>query len=78
MILTPGHTPGSICIFLNNILFTGDAMLKYNKTVTKLPGGNEEESALSIKKLINEFDMSVKIYPGHGSSFLLSDYNNIE
>lgn len=72
-ISTPGHTAGGICVSINNILFTGDTILNNNKTVTKLPGGDNNKLSISIKKIINRFDTNTMLYPGHGDPFFLSE-----
>jgi hydroxyacylglutathione hydrolase len=67
---TPGHSNGSICIYTNNILFTGDTLIKNEVTVTKLPGGNRQKLSLSLNKLIERFkDINPKVFSGHGDSF---------
>ncbi len=63
---TPGHSEGSMCIGLNNVIFTGDTLIENQKTITNLPGGNKyiyEET----KKKLNDFLINYEIvYPGHG------------
>ena len=71
----PGHTIGSICVLLERCLFTGDTLLKNDKTVTKLPGGNKgklNESIKLIYSLQHKFD---KIFPGHSEEFTLKELN---
>jgi glyoxylase-like metal-dependent hydrolase (beta-lactamase superfamily II) len=66
VIATPGHTPGSICLKMENNLFTGDTFIKSVKTVTKLPGGNKKDLEESMQKLkIMEF-YKLNLYCGHG------------
>ena len=72
---TPGHSKGSICILLGRCLFTGDTLLKNDKTITKLPGGNKDqlnESIELIYSLRHRFD---KIFPGHNQEFILEELN---
>ena len=75
IIKTPGHSPCSVCIGINNgILFTGDSLLKNYKPVTKLPDSDKSQYINSIKQIINRFSPDTIIYPGHGESFILSTY----
>jgi len=67
VIHTPGHTPGSICLYdeKSKNLFSGDTVFPGGSFGrTDLYGGNEEQLIKSIKKL-TLLDVSV-MYPGHG------------
>lgn len=64
VILTPGHTRGSVCIKIDNILFTGDTLFVNSVGRTDLPGAN---SAQLIHSLIMLADLpkDTIIYSGH-------------
>ena len=64
---TPGHTPGSVCLYDMNyqILITGDTLFKGGIGRTDLPGGDERELARSLQKLLLLPD-ETEIIPGHG------------
>jgi hydroxyacylglutathione hydrolase len=68
---TPGHSEGSICFGLDNKIFTGDTLMKNQKIITNLPGGNK----LNYEKTLGELDDILKdykmIYPGHGSVYYI-------
>ena len=51
----PGHTDGSLAAVVNNVIFTGDTLLKNGHGKTTLPGGNEETLIASIRRLLEEF-----------------------
>lgn len=68
VIHTPGHTPGGICIKVNNLVFSGDTLFRASIGRTDLPGGNHEELINSIKSRLLTFDEAIIVYPGHGSS----------
>jgi len=66
VIYTPGHSPGSISLYLpeTKILFTGDLLFKGGVGRTDLPGGNGSQLKESIKSLTQlEIEW---LLPGHG------------
>jgi len=65
IIHTPGHSPGSICIHIENLLFTGDTLFRGTIGRTDLPGGSEELMAQSLRK-IAKLPQSTRVLPGHG------------
>ena len=68
IIHTPGHTEGSICIKINDNLFTGDTIIKDTQTVTKLPSGNKDKLQNSIEKLAQMGLSDFNLYCGHGEN----------
>lgn len=64
---TPGHTPGSICLFDKDkkVLFSGDTLFENNVGRTDLPGGDKEQLMNSLRKL-SELNIEY-LLPGHGS-----------
>jgi glyoxylase-like metal-dependent hydrolase (beta-lactamase superfamily II) len=66
VIHTPGHSPGSICLYwpFQKALFTGDLLFYQGVGRVDLPGGNGEELKESIRK-IAELDIE-HLLPGHG------------
>ena len=64
IIHTPGHTPGSICISAENVLFTGDTLFRGAAGRTDLPGGDFEVLLNSLKKLIL-LPGQTKVFCGH-------------
>ncbi len=65
VIHTPGHTPGSICIYIKNCLFSGDTLFVGNAGRTDLPGGNLDTLINSIQKRIITLPLDTIVYPGH-------------
>jgi hydroxyacylglutathione hydrolase len=65
VIVTPGHSPGSICLYwpVNKVLFTGDLVFSRSIGRSDMPGGDSEIIKESIKK-IAELDCEY-ILPGH-------------
>ena len=66
IIHTPGHTPGSISIKYDNILFTGDCLFNGGIGRTDFAYGDERELLKSIRERLLIFDDDTIIYPGHG------------
>lgn len=66
IIHTPGHTPGSICLKLGHILFTGDTLFAQGIGRTDFPYASEEKLMKSIKEELFTLEPDTKIYPGHG------------
>lgn len=72
-ISTPGHSPGSMCIKVENMLFTGDTLFYMSVGNEFPPFGSFDVEIKSIKnKLLNLNDDYV-CYCGHGPSTTL-DY----
>lgn len=66
VIHTPGHSPGSICLYWpeHQALLTGDLIFKEGVGRTDLPGGDGRSLKESIKKLV---DLEIEwVLPGHG------------
>lgn len=65
---TPGHTPGSVCLFVpeEGWLFCGDTLFLGSVGRTDLPGGSFRELVESLEHIFERFSDSVQIFPGHG------------
>ena len=61
---TPGHTPGSICLYSPGNLFTGDTLFVGDSGRTDLPGGDRPVLGASLRKLMTLPDDTV-VWPGH-------------
>jgi glyoxylase-like metal-dependent hydrolase (beta-lactamase superfamily II) len=63
---TPGHTEGSISLFTDKTIFSGDLIFYGSVGRTDLPGGSNQKLFKSIQdKILDKMDDTV-IYPGHG------------
>ncbi len=62
---TPGHTKGSVCYQAGDVLFSGDTMFYQSYGRVDLPGGNNMQMALSLKRLLKLPEQTL-VYPGHG------------
>jgi len=64
---TPGHTPGGICIKVNDKIFTGDTLFRMSVGRTDLGAGDQEDLMNSLHKLM-ELEDEIIVYPGHGTA----------
>jgi len=64
---TPGHSRGSICLYGDGILFSGDTLFAGDCGRTDIPGGSESEMETSLAMLM-KLPEGTKVYPGHGRS----------
>lgn len=72
IIHTPGHTPGGICIQVENYLITGDTLFAGSVGRSDFPGGSHEVLINSIKEKLLTLPENLKVYPGHGPSSTLA------
>ena len=62
---TPGHTEGSVCLRVENFLFSGDTLMHNIVPRSDLPGGNREHLVGSLRKLM-ELPGELTVCGGHG------------
>lgn len=71
---TKGHSPGSMCMSMENVLFTGDTLLLNTKPVLlKRLGSSKIDYKESVSKIFSSFSGDTLVYPGHGEQFNLID-----
>ncbi|MDR0504022.1 MAG: MBL fold metallo-hydrolase [Treponema sp.] len=65
----PGHTKGSAAFWdkKEGVLFTGDTLFAGGVGRTDLPGGDEKDMILSLRRLF-AMDAKISVYPGHGDT----------
>jgi glyoxylase-like metal-dependent hydrolase (beta-lactamase superfamily II) len=61
---TPGHTPGSQCFLVGQMLISGDTLFLEGCGRTDLPGSDAEAMYESLRRLASLPDDTV-VYPGH-------------
>lgn len=67
VLLTPGHTPGSICFYdeKDGLLFSGDTVFQNSIGRTDFPGGSYSDIMKSLDRVL-KLPASTVILPGHG------------
>lgn len=67
VIHTPGHSPGSVCYFLEgeNIMFSGDTVFRLSFGRVDLPGGDMDTLRKSITEKLFSLKENYEIMPGH-------------
>ena len=63
---TPGHSPGSVCFHLGEMLFGGDVLFRQSVGRTDLQGGSSRDLYNSIQTVLFKLDDQTVVYPGHG------------
>ena len=77
VMMTPGHTPGSMCLLLQDdvdeqkyYLFSGDTLFAQSVGRTDLAGGDETKMTQSLERL-DTLPQRVEVFPGHGTTTTL-------
>ena len=73
VIHTPGHTPGSVCLFSqkDKILFTGDLLFADGAVGrTDFSYSSPSDLEKSLAKIF-QLDPQISIYPGHGTTSII-------
>ncbi len=67
-LLTPGHTPGSVCYYIpeHKLIFTGDLLFKGSVGRTDFEGGSGADLRKSLDMILQVLPDDVQILPGHG------------
>lgn len=69
VLFTPGHSPGSCCLYLEDkkVLFAGDLVFMDAVGRWDLPGGNKETLFTSLKEKFLTLPDDVTVFSGHGA-----------
>ena len=74
---TPGHTEGSVCLLVDDVIFSGDTLFCHSCGRTDLPGGSQEALTASLARL-KALEGDYKVMPGHNRATTLAverEYN---
>ena len=67
VIETPGHTPGSVCLICDDVIFSGDTLFQGSCGRTDFPGGSWDQMAASLRRLY-ELPGDYLVLSGHTGS----------
>lgn len=65
ILFSPGHSPGSVCLRFERLLFTGDTLFRGSVGRTDFPGGSADDLAASLSRL-RSLPPETEVRPGHG------------
>ncbi len=68
VLLTPGHSPGSVCFYCENqnFVISGDVLFQMSIGRSDFPGGNHESLMHSIHTKLMPLPLDTLVYSGHG------------
>lgn len=69
----PGHTPGSICLAIDDLVFTGDVLFQGSIGRSDFPGGNALELLRSIHAHLLTLPDDTTVLPGHGPASTIGE-----
>ncbi len=64
-LFTPGHTPGGMCIYVGDSLFSGDTLFAGSIGRTDFPGSSFAALKRSIQEKLYTLPAETRVYPGH-------------
>ena len=72
---TPGHSPGSVCLYRkqDTVIFTGDLLFAGSVGRTDLPGGDYAQLMTSLSVKIRPLPPATVVYPGHGPATTVAE-----
>jgi hydroxyacylglutathione hydrolase len=65
LIHTPGHTPGSHCLLVDDRLITGDTLFLEGCGRVDLPGADPEAMYFSLNHVLSKLPEETVVFPGH-------------
>lgn len=64
-LMTPGHTPGGMCIYTDGVVFSGDTLFAQSIGRTDFPGGSFAQLKKSIETKLYVLPPETRVLPGH-------------
>lgn len=69
---TPGHSQGSTCYIIEDLLFSGDTLFAGCIGRCDLPGGSPSVMRNTLSEIVANFDDNLKVLSGHGEASVMS------
>lgn len=69
---TPGHTPGSVCLLCQDVMFSGDTLFAGSIGRTDFPGSDHRQMLQSLAKLAS-LSRNYRVLPGHAEETTLDE-----
>ncbi|NLU23388.1 MAG: MBL fold metallo-hydrolase [Clostridiales bacterium] len=69
---TPGHSAGSVCLVVDDVIFSGDTLFRLSCGRTDLAGGSYSDMLRSLGRL-GRLEGDYRVYPGHEAATTLAD-----
>lgn len=69
---TPGHTAGSVCYIVGDVMFSGDTLFDGAIGRTDLESGSPRDMRASLRRL-RGIERDYLLYPGHGGTTTLNN-----
>ena len=61
---TPGHSKGSVCLVVGDVIFSGDTLFRCSCGRTDFPGVSMEKMMASLRRL-GQLEGDLRVLPGH-------------
>lgn len=68
---TPGHTSGSVCYIIDDVMFSGDTLFRDSIGRTDMPDGNYSVLAKTLE-MLTEITENYRVLPGHNEETSLN------
>ncbi|MGE5591880.1 MAG: MBL fold metallo-hydrolase [Bacillota bacterium] len=70
---TPGHTPGGVCLLLDDRVLSGDTLFAGTIGRSDFPGGDMDQLLASIRTRLLPLPDDLLVYPGHGDATTIGE-----
>jgi len=69
----PGHSQGSVLLFLGESMFSGDSLIQHTPTIVHLPGSDRKKYKQETKPYLQSLKKNMVVFPGHGEPFRICE-----